>query len=434
MTFPPQVVPQYEPLDFTDAPETPLGDVEVLTDAYIEQSTALRRWAWRKNEDRKLLRSVKQDRKQTGMLEVYRRVSIQAPNLPTRLLAQAMAEEIQDEMTPDYKRIARQDRMLLDELQHTFTMFVDIKSYEDHAATRQCALELRRQQEHPPYKPEPRRREPSKAVRLFGSYVFLPSHSTLPADNRLYFWGSPLEVVNMTFDEAVVAGVEDLGDSQVSLAPNSPPVPPSGSPGPLLLLADAMFPFEEHLGPALDRSRIPDWFLFLEDTEKLGVAGKDSQGRWNRLLNQIVTLQKDIESGKNGEKPKSTWDKEWHEPSPQWPLPHRQQKGGWWKCRLGPDAPAAERECHICHDGSAQLKQPRPEADPEEILAEILDAIAKAMKLVADKDKRVIAERSRQLENGFGEQFLKEVHESIYAPPDDGSRRQPYSLLRGYED
>ncbi|KAK0102110.1 hypothetical protein ONS95_001088 [Cadophora gregata] len=99
-------------------------------------------------------------------------------------------------------------------------------------------------------------------------------------------------------------------------------------------------PPESHLS-LKDRDRcgayLPDWFP-AENFEFPWVTFTD-------LNNEIHRLES-LERGYTT-LPK-VWDKVHHEEHPVWKaLGHR--GGGWWRCRTGPNAPRAERNCQECH-------------------------------------------------------------------------------------
>ncbi|KAL7627635.1 hypothetical protein AAE478_001828 [Parahypoxylon ruwenzoriense] len=410
--FPPQIVPKNDPIDFTKSPGNQLRDIEKVTGEHIEQSVALREWMERVNGERKILRSVKHDRKQIGLLEIYRRVLIQAPDLDTRLFAQTKAQEIEDEMPPDHKIIVEKDRKFLNELQHTYSTFMDIKSCEDHASARRYGSDILKLQQPT--------REMSKAERLFGSDGSLPSTPSLPTSEQLYFLGSPPDLIKMPFDVAVAVGLENFGSPSTTGTPPSPGMPQSRS-----TLSGTTFPFEPFSSP-VNEACIPDWFLLLDANQKLDLVGDDIKARWVHLLGYIDTLEKVAQ--------KPVWDKQWHEPSPKWQFSHRREKGGWWKCRSGPDAPEVERQCRRCHGDAKQPHPPQRKADPKKKLGRIMDAISEAMREVAEKDKAIVLERLRQRDKSSSDEQLrrKDLHDAICAAAvEDGFPQRHCSLLGG---
>ncbi|KAI2469950.1 hypothetical protein F4781DRAFT_200467 [Annulohypoxylon bovei var. microspora] len=383
-TFPPPPVPRLDLDDVKRAFGKGLRDVEEFTDQHIQRSTALR--------------------------EVMEE-------------AHGKAKEIEHEKESDKdSETIRKDRVLLAEVQRMYYAFASIEGCENYVSTRRRYSEnLKAQSQKPPPMP-------SKAELLLGSDG--PSPDTdLPRTSQLYFLGSPPKLYIIPFDKAVAAGLEDVDGSKPT--PKSLPSTLQGEP-PIsqLCLPAAPFLFEPSPAP-LNNGNIPDWFPLL----KIPVNGDDLQSRWTNFLSFFGVLDKAIKLKYDLEKPK--WDKKWHDPHPKWPHTHRALKGGWWKCRSGPDAPKAEAECRMCHKVTQLPNQP---FNMEERHKEIMNAINEAMREVAEKDKAAVLAMLRQQDQQDKtseyklwveeqqENKLKTPKKSVY------HRTQGYNFLRGYEE
>ncbi|KAJ5052406.1 uncharacterized protein L3040_002156 [Drepanopeziza brunnea f. sp. 'multigermtubi'] len=91
---------------------------------------------------------------------------------------------------------------------------------------------------------------------------------------------------------------------------------------------------------------LPDWFPI----DRV----PDRPWEFFRMMINEVKHIEDIEAGRATLE--KSWDKEYHDEHPKWQAIGHPQ-GGWWNCRTGPEATAAERMCKKCH------KQ-KPLADP----------------------------------------------------------------------
>lgn len=167
------------------------------------------------------------------------------------------------------------------------------------------------------------------------------------------------------------------------------------------------------------RSMLPDWFP-KERYEKPWDAFTD-------LISKYVRASQILEEKEANPETKIPWDKEYHDPSPEWKEVGR--FGGWWKCRIevedeeggegtegpeGPeggeggegeavksDVPAIERNCRLCHRRKAE--NDRLATKKVESLAEkkqsIEDWINKHMKKEMLKDKAYV--KARLAKEGF---------------------------------
>lgn len=132
-------------------------------------------------------------------------------------------------------------------------------------------------------------------------------------------------------------------------------------------------------------SGLPDWFP--KDTPR------NPWDMYTDMLNEYVVLE-EVERGFTHRKDpgKPQWDLHYHDKSPGWCTPTRQAKGGWWKCRSGPDAPFAEQSCVHCH----APKKPELDAKgrPKIPIAQhkimMLDYIETRFRAQGEKDKQVV--------------------------------------------
>jgi hypothetical protein len=144
---------------------------------------------------------------------------------------------------------------------------------------------------------------------------------------------------------------------------------------------------------------IPDWFPVLNARGTMHLSGDDDETRLLVLMNRIAYLYQQVEGDAQGQGPKKKWDMHFHEPSLRWEYEHQREKGGWWMCRSGDEAPQAERECNKCHRTlKAAATSSEPEDYPEfdshaEHYNWIMSEIKEAMREVADQDKQAILAR-----------------------------------------
>jgi hypothetical protein len=95
-------------------------------------------------------------------------------------------------------------------------------------------------------------------------------------------------------------------------------------------------------------SMLPEWF----PKEKF-------QHPWQsfiELMNNVVRYS-EREQGRVLNADRKTWDKEWHEATPEWRAVGRY--GGWWRCRSGledgqENVPSPEKNCKVCHREKTQ--------------------------------------------------------------------------------
>ncbi|KAI0888837.1 uncharacterized protein GGS22DRAFT_63591 [Annulohypoxylon maeteangense] len=388
-TFPPPPVPRLDLDKVKRASGKGLRDVEEFTDQHIQQSIAL---------------------------------------CEAMGLACTKAKEIEHEREShkdkekdnDTKVSSQEDQVLFAEMRRMYYSFASLEGCENHASIRRHYSEfLKHQSQQPP-------RKPSKTERLLGSDGS-STNTDIPRNSQLYFLGSPPKMYIIPFDKAVAAGLEDVkgSNARVTSLPSVIKAEPSQSG---LSLPAAPFLFQP--SPSKPQNdNIPDWFPLL----KIPVKGDDLQSRWTSFSNTFSALEKAMEL--KDDKPK--WDKTWHEPNPKWQFEFRVKKGGWWKCRSGPDAPKVEAECRLCHGATEPSKKT---ASLEERYKEMMDAINEAMREVAEKDKAAALSMLRQQgQHDEASQYKSWVEEQRKIKQRSAEktayrRTKGYNLLRGYEE
>ncbi|KAI1461469.1 hypothetical protein F4805DRAFT_283929 [Annulohypoxylon moriforme] len=388
-TFPPPPVPRLDLDDVKIASGKGLRDVEEFMDEQIKRSTALR-----------------------DAME-------QALTRAKEIEHERDSNEDNKDGDKDAITTTQEDWVLLAEMRRMYYTFTSFEGCENHATIRRHYSEfLKHQSQQPP-------RTPSKMELLLGSDGS-STKTKLPQSSQLYFVGSPSKMYILPFDKAVAAGLEDVDGSKPALPslPSALQVEPSQSG---LCLPAAPFLFGPSPGKP-NKVNIPEWFPFL----KLPVQGDDPQSRWTNFLNTFSAFEKAIQL--KDDKPK--WDKTWHEPSPKWQYQFRREKGGWWKCRSGPDAPKVEAECRLCHKATKLSKQ---SINLEERYKEMVDAVNEAMSKVAEKDKvaalEMLHQPDQQIETSKYRMWVEEQRENKQKMPLKTAyhRTQGYNLLRGYE-
>ncbi|GAB1318839.1 hypothetical protein MFIFM68171_09049 [Madurella fahalii] len=139
---------------------------------------------------------------------------------------------------------------------------------------------------------------------------------------------------------------------------------------------------------------VPEWFTILDGKGIVELRGLSPIDRFEELINTIGRPP----AGSSGKQKETTlkqpFAKEYHEPNRAWPLPKWRIRGGWWRCRSGPEASAAEKNCKLCHpvpsrkkSGSAATTSATPaptrptDAETHEmVMREIEKAMAEAHK------------------------------------------------------
>jgi hypothetical protein len=133
---------------------------------------------------------------------------------------------------------------------------------------------------------------------------------------------------------------------------------------------------------------VPQWFTILDAKGTVDLSRATPLDRYKELLHVVgnVSAAAREEEWLDESRPyRHSWDKEYHEPNPNWSNELQRSRGGWWRCRSDPDAPPAERYCSRCHRGDqpapAKTKQVQSAKERyQHIVAEIDAAKAEAMK------------------------------------------------------
>ncbi|KAI0387591.1 hypothetical protein F5Y04DRAFT_7986 [Hypomontagnella monticulosa] len=435
--YPPRTAPRFDIAGSAESSGSGLRDIEEVIDGHIKQSTALRQWMEETNDKRLSLQDTEldnngeQNRNQANLLEMYKQLSIHAPDEGTRELAQAKVKEIDATISPGRKAIMGLNKALRSEIQDTYAAFTDVKKCESQASARRHAIETMHSKRP--------KEDPSKVRRLLGSDGASPSTTGVHQDKQLYFVGSPPQLKKLPFDQAVAARLEDTHNP---LKPRPLPIPNASRPKPRRIktpTSDAPFVFESPSNASLSPppvlppfSRIPDWFEHI----RLPLEGTDVKDQWGDLLKRLGGLQRAVDEEKQRKQKKPTWHKIWHEPNPAWPHPHWRESGGWWICRDGPDASEAEKNCRPCLNSRTAAERKPQAADLKESLDKIMDAVNEAMAKVGKEDKATALDIIRQ---AYSERDSEDESRADRRQSDattDGVPRYPqnYSLLRGCDN
>lgn len=94
---------------------------------------------------------------------------------------------------------------------------------------------------------------------------------------------------------------------------------------------------------------VPEWFTILDGKGIIELRSPSPMERFEELITMIGRPPADSSEKRKESPPERPFDKEYHEPNRVWPLPKWRIRGGWWKCRSGPEASPAERRCKLCH-------------------------------------------------------------------------------------
>ncbi|KAK3390396.1 hypothetical protein B0H63DRAFT_519621 [Podospora didyma] len=139
-----------------------------------------------------------------------------------------------------------------------------------------------------------------------------------------------------------------------------------------------------------DTIKVPNWFAVLEARGVVKLNASGQQARYDELITTLAVCSQKMQNTEQA--PKKPFNKQWHEPNPDWPFQDRREKGGWWMCRTGPDATKAEKACKACYaarrEASMKLKVAPPSA--AEKYAIITAEIDKAMALTVKHDKNAV--------------------------------------------
>ncbi|TGJ81010.1 hypothetical protein E0Z10_g7763 [Xylaria hypoxylon] len=419
--------PPIHPTKFdTKRPVSPIrGGPFNATGVFLQQSMAFQNWVDKKNAERIQLRHGPNYEKLVDELHQYQYLADYGPTPPIRTDAKMHVAEIEKEMVEERKEFSAAELQYIRDIEKAWVSFVSIDSYEQ-AISRQRHLSAA-----PQVEPE---RSLSRVERLLGS-----DGSSLGTSS----WTQRCQHTQhkMSYEEA---GVEfmDLNGRGAKVLPSNPPEN-------LPATVNGVIPWPDKPYETL----IPDWFPVAEAQGNIEMNGSTVKERFNNLLNYIYQLEfaksqhkyKEKHPDEEGILRDYKWDKQWHYPNPGWRHAHQRKRGGWWKCRKGPTASAAENKCELCLD--VEISEPTP---PAQILADIMGYIGEAMAVVAENDKKMVAKRKSNENHEFSglQVFQRLVNESAKIWADNPltttepetiplGARQPwinYNPLRGLDD
>lgn len=413
---------------------TPKGDAIDTTDAFLRRSGAFQDWANKKNAERIQLRYTPDYERLLYVLQQYQYIADQGLDPATRTRARQHMLATRKEMAQERRRFAPAELQHIRDIEKAWVSLVSLESHE-REASRQYHASTEVQVDP--------MRTLSRIERLLGSDG---------SSSGISSFTQPLCSALQPALSKTSSGGAEVESTHVN---GCDPKERLASAGYVSSWPDK--PYE---------ILIPDWFFVAQAQGKLKLKGLTVEERFTNLLNSICRLQffkgedeyKEKHPNEEGIVQDRTWDKEWHEPSPRWRYEHHRKRGGWWKCRKGPTATAAEIECRACSDDK-KPKRPPPSPDPPTPPAEALDKtmghIEEAMAVVAayDKDevlKRIAEEKSK---TSSPEALRRQAGENmeIWDFPQDNrisatepetissasSSRQPwinYNPLRGVDD
>jgi hypothetical protein len=105
---------------------------------------------------------------------------------------------------------------------------------------------------------------------------------------------------------------------------------------------DSLFDIHDKRGPTWSGLKVPEWFTILDKKGLVKLRTEDPRARYEELMNHVADLHKKMAEETTAP------TKEWHEPNKAWPYKTWQEQGGWWACRTGFSASAAEKACEVC--------------------------------------------------------------------------------------
>ena len=175
---------------------------------------------------------------------------------------------------------------------------------------------------------------------------------------------------------------------------------------------------------------IPDWFTILDLKNSLELARNTTMDRFKELL--LIVKNASAESRRELETPveekNKKFDKEYHDPSPDWPTIKQRVRGGWWRCRTGPDATSAELRCRACHPRGLPRRATQPEPAPRTATEDfnvIMNEINKAMTEANNRQQFMLKERLQcEREEIARRRWQREWNRQ-------GGGLQPYDVLYG---
>ncbi|GAW12151.1 hypothetical protein ANO14919_015090 [Xylariales sp. No.14919] len=347
-------------------PASPItGGPSKPTHTFLQQSNAFQNWVNGKNAERIQLRHGPDYQRFIDELHRYQHLAVQGQTPAIRAGAKMDIERIEKEMAEERKHFSAAELQHIKDIETGWVSFVSIDNYQQ-AVSRQRHLPAA-----PQVAPE---RSLSKVERLLGS-----DGSSLGMSS----WAQRCQPTpyKMSYEEAGVEFMDLNGHGSKVL----PPRLSEKLPAP----AEGVIPWPDKPYEIL----IPDWFPVAEAQGNIEMYGSTVEEKFNYLLNYIYQLEfaksqheyKNKNPNEDGILRDYEWDKQWHQPNPGWPHEHQRKRGGWWKCRKGPTAVAAENKCKLCPD--VKIPEPTP---PAQILADIMKYIGEAMAIVAESDKEEV--------------------------------------------
>ncbi|KAH9887828.1 hypothetical protein F4778DRAFT_421905 [Xylariomycetidae sp. FL2044] len=417
--YPPILAPE---LQFPLVPPPPIDESVLanLTDRHISQSCALRQWVGQRGIDRTQLLCSANYQETLGEIRTYDLIgdSLETDR-KSREIARLHASKLRQSMNTE---LCNKDAAISREIEDVYSSMTDTREYEKRASTSRYLTSLLKA------KPQPGL---CKTKRLLGCDGTRTPTPTIPETKQSYFVGEPLNLVRMSFEEAVEAELE---------------------------------PGTVHKAPA-DKPRIihiPDWFESFEALSGIQLGGPTSTARFKNLLNYIYELDHNVaiqkywrENPEAEGRPDPQWNKRWHEPQPDWPFAHWRRRGGFWRCRTGESASPAELNCRGCHQLAVAESHGPKKVDPAQELDRVMKLIRQASQAVAATDQDLVIARMELLKddpedgmwmknlrrdlNTLGSQYqLPEFRPSPQQPTVQeqqvGVTSADYHLLRGYSD
>ncbi|KAG7287986.1 hypothetical protein NEMBOFW57_007506 [Staphylotrichum longicolle] len=152
---------------------------------------------------------------------------------------------------------------------------------------------------------------------------------------------------------------------------------------------------------------IPDWFTILDAKGTVPLYGDTPLARFKELIQSMANSSwaaRDEQWEDEARPDRNSWRKEYHEPHSSWPNAKQRSRGGWWLCRSGPDASAAERNCKLCHVATPAQ---RPRRTSTATHQHILDEVEKAMTEANKRDRLMLKyqlQQERQDLDGYWQQ------------------------------
>ncbi len=101
----------------------------------------------------------------------------------------------------------------------------------------------------------------------------------------------------------------------------------------------------QNLTPTPSAQPCPKWFGLFDIENHIPLRAARPADRFEELINLLGRLETRIYRGSTVNRAAKRF---WHNPNPGWPSELWKKKGGWFRCRSGDEATAAERSCPIC--------------------------------------------------------------------------------------